>query len=242
LASQSYEVTRESETRRCGVEECVAGAGDRLRQIIEVTSSRLTERSVVDADAEAVRRDIQKVVIEKIEQLGGAIRDLRDGLASLPGIVIEDIERIWPIVVSSEGLFQTPTLWAYITDAVEASLVQPTVQPLNLLDMEDLEDLMGSSPPVSASFRSCARRRQNSGASSSLRHGSAELRDTQTQARSRMSRPTRHSTRSRASSSAAHQGPTIKQFHRKRMSIGMPQHARRCPLVSKSLVVGDRSV
>lgn len=111
--------------------------------LIEVTSSRLTERTVVDADPDSVRQDIQKIVIDKVAQLGDRIRDLRSGLSMLPGLELANVERMWPIVVASEGLFQTPTLWAHISDAVTAALTQPTVQPLTLLDIEDLEELMG---------------------------------------------------------------------------------------------------
>jgi hypothetical protein len=111
--------------------------------LVEVTGSRLTEKSVIDADPEAVRADIQKVLIDKIEQLGDRIEDLRESVATLPGVRIDQIDRIWPIIVSSEGLFQTPTLWAYIRPAVEGALAQPKVQPLTLFDIEDLEELMG---------------------------------------------------------------------------------------------------
>jgi len=111
--------------------------------LIEVTASRLTEKSVVDADPDAVRADIQKVLIDKISQLGKRIRDLRDAVATLPGVEIDLVDRIWPIVVSADGLFQTPTLWAYIKPTVENALSQPKVQPLTLFDVEDLEEFMG---------------------------------------------------------------------------------------------------
>jgi hypothetical protein len=111
--------------------------------LLEVTSSRLTEKSVVDADPESVRKDIEKVVTDKVEQLGSAIADIRNGVAQLPDIDMSAVERIWPLIVISEGVFQTPTLWAYIADAVEQSLTQPTVQPLTLLDLEDVEELFG---------------------------------------------------------------------------------------------------
>ena len=38
--------------------------------LIEVTSSRVTERSLVEADAESVTRDLEKMVIKKMRQLG----------------------------------------------------------------------------------------------------------------------------------------------------------------------------
>jgi hypothetical protein len=111
--------------------------------LIEVTSSRLTEKSVVDADPDAVRKDIEKVVVDKVEQLGSAIADIRSGVAELAGVDISTIERIWPLIVSSEGVFQTPTLWAYIAESVKESLAQPNVQSLTLLDLEDIEELFG---------------------------------------------------------------------------------------------------
>jgi hypothetical protein len=111
--------------------------------LIEVTSSRLTAKSIVDADPDAVRTDIQKILTDKIEQLGSRIDDILDRRVEYPNLNIDQIERIWPIVVSSEGLFQTPTLWAYIRPVVEKSLGQPRVQPLTLFDVEDLEELMG---------------------------------------------------------------------------------------------------
>lgn len=90
-----------------------------------------------------VRADTQKVLTEKIEQLGARILDLREGVVQLPKFDIDQVERIWPIVISSEGLFQTPTLWAYIRPSVEKALAQPKVQPLTLFDVEDLEEFIG---------------------------------------------------------------------------------------------------
>jgi hypothetical protein len=111
--------------------------------LLEITSSRLTVQSLIDADPEAVRKDIEKVLTNKIGQLGAAIEDIRLGVVMLDGVEIDQIERIWPIVVISEGVFQTPTLWSYITPVVNAALGQPKVQPLTILDLEDLEEVMG---------------------------------------------------------------------------------------------------
>jgi len=61
----------------------------------------------------------------------------------LPEVEIRAVERIWPIVVSNEGLFQTPTLWEYLRGDALAALEQESIQPLTLLDLEDLERLMG---------------------------------------------------------------------------------------------------
>ena len=113
--------------------------------LVEVTSGRPTEKSVVDADPEAIRRDLEKLLEDKIRQLGERIGDLLNGTLSLPDVRIgDDVERIWPLVVSSEGLLQTPVLWDYLrqTGAL-AALDQPKVRPLTLLDAEDFERLIG---------------------------------------------------------------------------------------------------
>jgi len=100
---------------------------------------------VVDADPEAIRADIEKLLEAKITQLGDRIRDLVDGTITLPGIDLGSVERIWPIVVNSEGLFLTPVLWSYLRDQTPAltNLDQPRVQPLTLFDLEDVERFFG---------------------------------------------------------------------------------------------------
>ncbi len=80
----------------------------------------------------------------KIRQLGKRVEDLRAGTLTLPDVRMADVQRIWPVVVNSEGLLQTPSLWQYLRDAgAVAALDQPGVQPLTLLDLEDVERLMG---------------------------------------------------------------------------------------------------
>jgi hypothetical protein len=113
--------------------------------LIEITSGRPTILSVVDADPEAIRADIEKLLEAKITQLGDRIRDLVDGTITLPGIDLGSVERIWPIVVNSEGLFLTPVLWSYLRDQTPAltNLDQPRVQPLTLFDLEDVERFFG---------------------------------------------------------------------------------------------------
>jgi hypothetical protein len=131
--------TRQGERRTPDV--CIDLTPDLI--VIEVTGSRLTERSVVDADPDSVRTDIQKLLVEKIEQAGERIRDLQSSLAMLPGLRMAEIHRIWPIVVSGEGILQTPTLWSYLRPAIENALSWPKIQPLTMFDLEDLEEFAG---------------------------------------------------------------------------------------------------
>jgi len=116
--------------------------------LIEVTSKRLTQRSVVEADAEAVERDVRALLIKKMGQLGGVVRDL-----ATRAIVIDDIDmayvtRIWPVIVVADGLFQNPTLWAWTQREgghhleFDVAEVPQQVQPLVILDLADYEALM----------------------------------------------------------------------------------------------------
>jgi len=76
-----------------------------------VTGGRPTEKSIVDADLEAIQKDIEKLLEVKIGQLGKRVEDLRAGTLTLPDVRMADVQRIWPVVVNSEGLLQTPSLW-----------------------------------------------------------------------------------------------------------------------------------
>jgi hypothetical protein len=115
----------------------------------EVTAKRVTAGSVIDADAEAVRRDLQAAIIDKMEQLGRVIRDVFARDAVLPGVDLEYVTSVWPVVVISDNLFHNPSLWAHVNREGGAFLEfgpeagVPRVRPLVLLDVEDLERLMG---------------------------------------------------------------------------------------------------
>ena len=93
-------------------------------------------------DPDSIRKDIEKLLEVKIIQLGNRIKEVREGTLTHPDA---NVARIWPIVVNSEGLLQTPSLWGYLRDetGVLDTLDQPDVQPLTLLDVEDVERLIG---------------------------------------------------------------------------------------------------
>jgi hypothetical protein len=116
--------------------------------LIEATAKRLTVRSLVDADAEAVRRDLQMLIVENMRQLGRTIRHVFAGYAKLPSVGPADLKRVWPIIVCPEGLLLNPNLWAWALKEGGHHLefnstVTADVQPLVILDLEDYETLMG---------------------------------------------------------------------------------------------------
>jgi len=117
--------------------------------LIEVTAGRLTERSLVEADADSVRRDLEKMIEKKMRQLGRVIGDIFDDPSRLPDVDLDMVKNVWPIVVSGDGLFQNPTLWAYTDERAGKYLrfnwarVPAIVKPVVILDLEELEALGG---------------------------------------------------------------------------------------------------
>jgi hypothetical protein len=53
------------------------------------------------------------------------------------------IERIWPIVVSAGAIVQNGLVWHHVREKTTELLEQAKVQPPTLLDLEDLEQLLG---------------------------------------------------------------------------------------------------
>jgi hypothetical protein len=117
--------------------------------LIEMTAKRLTEKSVVEADADAVRSDVQMMIIKKMGQVGRVIRDIFEDPSRVPMLDLAHVERVWPIIVSSEGIFHSPSVWGYTLNEGGEALrptreqVPASVQSHILLDLEELELLMG---------------------------------------------------------------------------------------------------
>jgi hypothetical protein len=116
--------------------------------LFEVTAKRLTAKSLVEADAETIARDLRQLILDKMEQLGRVIRDVFDGHVLLPGVDLEHVRRVWPVIVCADGVFESPSLWDYIEREGGHHLdlsaaVRRAVKPLTMLDLEELETLMG---------------------------------------------------------------------------------------------------
>jgi hypothetical protein len=117
--------------------------------LIEVTAKRLTEKSTVDADADAVRSDLQKMIVKKMGQLGRVIRDVFGDPSCVPDLDLRFVQRVWPVIVCADGIFHNPSIWAYTQNEggrhldIPRSEVNAEIKPLVLLDLEELEVLMG---------------------------------------------------------------------------------------------------
>jgi hypothetical protein len=110
--------------------------------LIEVRSGYLTRELRVNGDVEQFRRDLDRVLLKKVRQLGNAIAALLDGRATLPDVEIDGVRRIWPILVTA-NITQTEPLHDLIEATLPPTYRDARVQAPLLLDAEDLEHLMG---------------------------------------------------------------------------------------------------
>jgi hypothetical protein len=110
--------------------------------LIEVRSGYLNRRLRVSGDVAQFHRDLDRVVIRKVMQLGNRITDLLEKRATIPDVDIEHVERIWPILVTAD-LVQLEPLHDLIQSHLPDVFVNRRVQSLLVCDPEDLELLMG---------------------------------------------------------------------------------------------------
>ena len=115
--------------------------------VFEIHARRVGGTAAVTGGAAEATLEVSRLLVGKIDQLGVAIGALVSEDASLPGVEMTKVDRIWPIVVSASYVRQSPRLWKYLRSAMDAektaSLRDPPVRPLQVLDIEAYERLMG---------------------------------------------------------------------------------------------------
>jgi hypothetical protein len=111
--------------------------------LIEICSSRITLPSRLHGDEQHVVEDVEKVLIGKVRQLARVIRDIRTGDAAIPGLNDPAAVRIWPLVVTQDSFGATPEIWRLLHERVPEIENAPDVRPLEVLDFEDLEIVLG---------------------------------------------------------------------------------------------------
>lgn len=107
--------------------------------IVEVSSGQLQRRTVVGGLANALDRDLERLIDEKVGQIVSTISHIRADPARLSGEARRR-RRFVPVLVNAEGVPLNPLTHVTITDRVAAAgrLVEADVEPLHILDTEDL--------------------------------------------------------------------------------------------------------
>lgn len=115
--------------------------------LIEISVSRLRADTLQVGSSKQVEEDLNRMLLAKIKQLDGCINALIKGAAAIPAgapeVDMGRIQRIWPIVVTAGNITQNGVLWQFIQQGAKGCLEQAKVQPLTILDLEDLEQLAG---------------------------------------------------------------------------------------------------
>jgi hypothetical protein len=111
--------------------------------LFEVAGGRLTEPSRVLAQWDRVEFDLEKLVLARIRKLDGAIDAILSGKAKIPNVDADQLRHIWPVVVTAGDIVQSELLWDYVHEQAPEALQQRQVQPVTLLDLDDLELLLG---------------------------------------------------------------------------------------------------
>jgi hypothetical protein len=106
----------------------------------EITSGRFTLRTVLEGSPEGALRDLGRLLFEKAGQLDDRISDFLAGEWCPPDVDPAHIQRIWPVIVTSDVL-QNEMLWDEIRDQIAGMFSQPKVQQLSIFDIADLEQL-----------------------------------------------------------------------------------------------------
>lgn len=115
--------------------------------VIEISSSRITASTRLTGDEAALQRDLEKVVVKRVKQLHRTITALRDDeFTDMPS---REVERIFPVIVNVEPLRWSPMLHAYLNREVPGLLRQTGVQPLQFIQLDDLESLVSGIGPQS---------------------------------------------------------------------------------------------
>lgn len=110
--------------------------------LMEVASGRFTLQTLQEVSAEAALRDLQRVVSHKLDQLGARVANLLAGDWHPAGIRLDQLDRIWPVLVTAEVL-QNDLLWDAIDARLPSVFADPRVGPVTLLELADLEQLGG---------------------------------------------------------------------------------------------------
>ncbi len=111
---------------------------------LEATASRIRlEATAISGDLTAFEADVAKVILENARQLTHRIRDFRSGLYTFDGVTGHDIERIYPVIVTVHSVPESTIIWDHMRTmlADRELLSDPGVEPLQLIDVEEVEIL-----------------------------------------------------------------------------------------------------
>jgi hypothetical protein len=114
--------------------------------LVEVNARRVGAEPLLTGDPLDASEELTKLLVKKINQLCVSVGAVLGGQARLPGVDMDVVRRIFPVVVAAGRLWQTSTLWSYLETARDAekckSFEDTRVQPLQIFDSGEYEHLL----------------------------------------------------------------------------------------------------
>jgi len=110
--------------------------------LIEVVSARLTAEMQVFGNGELLEKNLERMLFKKLRQLARVTTDVLTGKALIPDVTPEQVQHVWPILVTAGELMQTELLWDQIDARMPAALRDARVAPLSVFDIGDYELLL----------------------------------------------------------------------------------------------------
>jgi hypothetical protein len=115
--------------------------------LFEANARKVSAVPLVTGDPQDATLELTKLLIKKVNQLGVSIGALLAGRATLPGVDMDRVKRIFPVVVAAGNLWHTSHLWNYIDETRDETKCAPfadeRVKPLQVADAAAYETLIG---------------------------------------------------------------------------------------------------
>jgi hypothetical protein len=115
--------------------------------LFEANARRVSAVPLVTGDPQDATLELTKLLIKKVNQLGVSVGALLAGHARLPGVDMDRVKRIFPVVVAAGHLWHTSHLWKYIDESRDETKCAPfadeRVKPIQVADAADYETLIG---------------------------------------------------------------------------------------------------
>ena len=107
---------------------------------IEVVSGPLQAATVTRGDCDAFDSDADRLVIGKAGQLDVCIHDFLDGRLEIDGSDPANLNRVWPVIITSHPFPHAEFVTAYVMERVRAAghLVDARIGPLAVVSAEEL--------------------------------------------------------------------------------------------------------
>lgn len=107
--------------------------------VFEVSSRTLSRPTLIDADAEALRTDLDRGIRQKFRQVNSIVSQLIDREEQLTGVPAVDRKRHTRVLVAYDGFPLNPLTYEAIQGVSAHGRAETTISPAHVIDAEELD-------------------------------------------------------------------------------------------------------